>query len=138
MARSTARAAAMQLIFENVLGGDGGDESLALVFENLVKASEKEPSGKEKSYISETLKGVLTHLDTIDEMIESHADNWRINRMAKVDLTILRLAVYEIQYTPDVPASVVINEAVELANKYSDPNGSRFINGVLGAIERSK
>ena len=133
MARSTARAAVMQLIYEQGLGGNGGDESLQMVYEHLENA----PSNEDVKYIATVLKGAEENMAALDEMISRFSVDWSIERMAKVDLTILRLALYEMLYRDDVPNNVAINEAVELANAYSDPNGSRFVNGILGAIDRS-
>jgi transcription antitermination protein NusB len=147
MARSTARAAAMQMIFEHVSGGEGGEETLQMVYDELREETANdtepvradEPGKGDRSYISEVLSGVLEHLDDLDEKIAAASRGWTIERMPRVDLTILRLACWEILYRDDVPGSVAINEAVELANHYSDPdNSSRFINGVLGTILREK
>ncbi len=147
MARSTARAAAMQMIFEHVSGGEGGEETLQMVYDELREETandnepvrENEPGKGDRSYIDEVLSGVLDHLDELDEKIAAASRGWTIERMPRVDLTILRLACWEILYRDDVPGSVAINEAVELANRYSDPdNSSRFINGVLGTILREK
>lgn len=138
MARSTARAAVMQLIYEQVLGGDGGDAALEMVYENLQKDAKDNRSEEDEKYIGSVLEGVKAHMADIDELIERFSVDWSIERMAKVDLTILRLAIYEMLYRDDVPTNVAINEAVELANLYSDPNGSRFVNGILGAIDRSQ
>jgi transcription antitermination protein NusB len=147
MARSTARAAAMQMIFEHVSGGEGGEETLQMVYDELREETANdtepvradEPGKGDRSYISEVLSGVLEHLDDLDEKIAAASRGWTIERMPRVDLTILRLACWEILYRDDVPGSVAINEAVELANRYSDPdNSSRFINGVLGTILREK
>jgi len=137
MARSTARAAVMQLIYEQVLGGDGGDAALEMVYENLQNDAKDKRSKEDEKYIDGVLAGVKAHMADIDEMISRFSVDWSIDRMAKVDLTILRLAIYEMLYRDDVPTNVAINEAVELANAYSDPNGSRFVNGILGAIDRS-
>lgn len=137
MARSTARAAAMQLIYEHLLGGDGGEQSIDMIYENLAKQAEPKPNGEDSRYIAQVLSGVNAHQDDIDALIQKFSVDWTLERMAKIDLTLLRLGIYELLYRDDVPASVAINEAVELANIYSDPNGSRFVNGLLGAVERS-
>lgn len=137
MARSTARAAAMQLIYEHLLGGDGGEQSIDMIYENLAKQAEPKPNGEDSHYIAQVLSGVNAHQDDIDALIQKFSVDWTLERMAKIDLTLLRLGIYELLYRDDVPASVAINEAVELANIYSDPNGSRFVNGLLGAVERS-
>jgi N utilization substance protein B len=138
MGRTTARAAAMQLVYERLLGGQGGGETLCLVYEQLGEGKENEPSPEDQKYIDEVLSGISEHQQEIDGQIEEFSVDWSLARMAKVDLTILRVATYEILFREDVPGSVAINEAVELAGKYSDPAGSRFINGVLGSILRKK
>lgn len=139
MARSTARAAAMQLIYEHILGGDGGDATLEMIYENMAtQAAACAPTKDDQVYTSEILSGVIEKLDEIDEKIRKFSKDWSLERMARVDLTILRLAVYELMYRKDVPGNVAISEAVELANQFSDPASSRFINGVLGAVLRSQ
>ena len=145
MARSTARAAVMQMIFENLSGGEGGEETLAMVYEALrhegipgVEIADNEPSKSDKAYIARVLDGVLSHLDELDEEIQAASPRWNIRRMPKVDLTILRLAAWEILHEEDVPGSVAINEAVNLATRYSEPTSGRFVNGVLGTILRKR
>ena len=122
MARSTARAAVMQMIFENLAGGEGGEETLQMVYEALreegvpgvAEIGEKEPGKSDRAYISRVLEGVLNHLDDLDAAIQEASPRWQISRMPKVDLTILRLATWEILHEEDVPGSVAINEAVKL------------------------
>ena len=145
MARSTARAAVMQMIFERFAGGEGGEETLRMVYDELREetAAEEHPVGanepgkSDQAYITRVLDGVLSHLDELDEQIAAASRGWSLERMPRVDLTIMRLAAWEILHEEDVPGNVAISEAVELANRYSDPDSSsRFINGVLGAILR--
>lgn len=146
MARITARAAVMQMIYEHLAGGEGGEETLQMVYDELRKDGvpgvdeirPTEPGEADRAYISRILNGVLSHVTELDEKISAASVNWSLERIAKVDLTILRLATYEILYEDDVPGSVAINEAVELANRYSEPSSGRFINGVLGTILRDK
>ena len=146
MARITARAAVMQMIYEHLAGGEGGEETLQMVYDELRKDGvpgvdeirPTEPGEADRAYISRILDGVLSHVTELVEKISAASVNWSLERIAKVDLTILRLATYEILYEDDVPGSVAINEAVELANRYSEPSSGRFINGVLGTILRDK
>lgn len=134
------------MIFETLAGGEGGEQTLQMVYEALRKegvpgvdvVKDNEPGEADRAYISRVLDGVLEHLDDLDEKIAAHAKGWSIERMAKVDLTILRLAAWEILYDDSVPGNVAISEAVNLAGRYSEPAGSRFINGILGAILREK
>ena len=147
MARSTARAAVMQMIYEHLAGGEGGEETLRMIYDELREERaastepirDDEPGKADRLFIEQALEGVLAHLDELDEEIAAASRGWSIERMPRVDLTILRLACWEILYEDSIPGSVSINEAVELANCYSDPEKSgRFINGVLGTILRKK
>ena len=144
MARSLARQAAMQLLYERLSGGEADDESLDLVYEQLSMAQPEgsgalRPSKDERLYISDVLSGVAAHESELDENIEKHSTgSWAMSRVPHVDLSILRLAAYEMYHREDVPDNVAISEAIELANRYSEPKSSRYINGVLGAMERDK
>lgn len=142
MSRSVARQAAMQLLYERMSGGEADDESLDLVYEQLAMSGEEvgvKPSNDERAYIEDVLRGVHTHQQDLDRMIEDHSSgDWSLERVAHVDLSILRLSAYELYYREDVPDNVSISEAMELADKYSEPKSGRYINGVLGAIERDK
>ncbi len=89
---------------------------------------------KEADAVRETLPKIIEHLDIIDDYISKHLHNWRLERLAKVDLSILRVAVYEFLYVDDLPMPISINEAVEIAKIYSSPDSSKFINGILGSI----
>ena len=145
MSRTTARAAAMQMIFEKVSGGQGGEETLKMVYDELredglpgvERIGRKEPDEEDRGYITAALEGVLEHLEEIDALIEKNtAKGWSIERISLVNLTILRLAVWEILYVDDVPGSVSIAEAMELTERFSDPEDKAFINGILGTILR--
>lgn len=144
MARSTARQAAMQLLYERMSGGEADDESLDLVYEQLSMLQAKEdeklrPSKSERAYIEDVLTGVQAHESELDEAIDRFSTgSWKLERVPHVDLSILRLAAYELYHREDVPDSVAISEAMSLADRYSEPKSSRYINGVLGAMERDK
>lgn len=143
MARATARIAAMQLIFEQMAGGEGGDDTLQMVYDELrseheANVREDEPGLSDRAWIGEVLEGVLNHVDVLDAKINAASRGWTVERMPWVDLTILRLGAWELLYEQGVPGPVIVNEAVELAKKYSEPTAGRFINGVLGTILREK
>ena len=106
---------------------DEMDQQKQLFFEN----EDLEISDADKKYISTKSNKILEKLDEIDEMINQQAKGWTTQRMGKVDLTILRLAVYEITYDDTVPTGAAINEAVELAKKFGQEESSSFVNGVL-------
>ena len=82
--------------------------------------------------------GVLEHRDELDRSITIYADRWRIDRMPVVDRAVLRLALYELRYCPDVPTPVILNEAVRIAKAFSTEHSGRFVNGVLASLARSE
>ncbi|CEP91165.1 N utilization substance protein B [[Clostridium] sordellii] len=88
----------------------------------------------DRKYLNEMVKNFELNKSIIDELISKYAKNWTINRMAKVDLAILRLVVCEILYVPNIPTKVSINEAIELAKLYCDDKSPKFINGILGSV----
>ena len=130
MARSTARAAAMQLVYENLMGGSGEGTLLELIAFT--------PEGDDQVYIDRVVAGVAQHCEELDALVAQYSPTRELARIARVDLCILRVALYEMHYEQDTPQSVVINEAVELAKRFSEPGSARFINGVLGAVFRSE
>ena len=105
-------------------------EQEQLFFENFVM-EEQEIKDEDAEYISSKSSKIIEKLDEIDGMINKKAKGWTTQRMGKVDLTILRLAVYEIVFDEDVPTGVAINEAVELAKRFGQEESSGFVNGVL-------
>lgn len=87
-------------------------------------------------YLNKTIDDVLKNLDEINSLITDNSKGWKLNRIAKVDLAILRISIAEIIYNPKIPESVSINEAVEISKKYSVDESYKFINGLLGSIYR--
>ena len=143
MARATARIAAMQMIYEYYAGGEGGDDTLRMVYDELREENQRhvdkdDPDLEDRAWIERTYQGVLQCREELDQRIREVSRNWSLERMASVDRTILRLAVWEILHEKNVPGSVVISEAVEMANQYSDEGSGRFINGILGTILRAE
>lgn len=144
MSRITARTAAMQLIYEKLSGGQGGEESLQMVYEELRKdgvpgvdkVGMREPNEADREYIMRVLEGVIRNRSVLDEKIEKTARGWALDRMPLIDLIIMRVAVWEMLYEKEVPGNVSIAEALELTERYSDPDDKKFVNGVLGAILR--
>lgn len=130
MARGEARAAAMQLIYEAMLGGDGGEYTLS----ELLGFS---PSGDDMEYIGGVVGGVREKAQELDDRLQQFLVNWTTERLSRVDLAILRLAAYEIIYCEDVPDAVAVNEAVELSHRFSTEEAGGFINGVLGSMLRA-
>lgn len=105
------------------------EEQIQLSMEEL--GEEKE---KDLNYIREKIHSIVEYIDEIDNLINENAEKWKTTRIAKAELTILRLAVYEMKYEDDIPVSVAINEAVELAKVYGADNGAGFVNGVLAKL----
>ncbi|BFL46869.1 transcription antitermination factor NusB [Lactonifactor longoviformis] len=108
-------------------------EQISLYFEQLGELSQKD-----QMYMEEKYKKVRNVLDEIDSLINEAAKGWKTSRMGKVDLTILRLAVYEMNYDPDVPVKVAINEAIEIGKRFGQDESAAFINGILGNIAKEK
>ena len=108
-------------------------EHLKYYFETLEDAEEKD-----KEYIRKKYEVVAARVPQIDEILNANAKSWKTARMNKVDLTILRLAVYEMKWDDEIPTGVAINEAVELAKKFSGSDAPSFVNGVLGKIAQQE
>lgn len=128
MDRTVARAHAMKLIYEWEMGGDGGEDTRM----NLLEVA---PNEREADYMNRLFDGVTANALEIDARLSPYLKGWSIERLTRVDLAILRLAVYELTHE-QTPRGVVINEAVELANQYSTDKAGGFINGVLGNLAR--
>ena len=120
----------MKLIYEWEMGGDGGEETRL----NLL---EVKPNGQVADFMDRMAAGVMENADAIDAQLAPFLRGWTIERLTRVDLAILRLAVYELMLGEN-PAGVIINEAVELANQYSTDKAGAFINGVLGNLARAR
>lgn len=89
---------------------------------------------KDTAYIEDKIRDIRLHLEEIDVLINSNAERWKTSRMAKAELAIIRLAVYEMKYEEEIPVSVAINEAVELAKIYGADHGPGFVNGILAKV----
>lgn len=92
------------------------------------------PKKDDVAYIQNKFQSTLEYLEQIDAMIESVSEGWKLKRMFKVDLAIMRLAVYEMKYDEEIPVSVAINEAVEIAKKYGQDSSPSFVNGILAKV----
>ena len=133
MAHSLTREIAMKMLYAASLGGQ---ESMKDILEQSEQADTL--SGKEKTFLENLVAGVRDHQQELDEIIGQYAQGWALNRLAKVDLTILRMAVYEIRYMPEVPVGATINEAVELSKQFCEDKSAGFINGILGSVARAQ
>jgi transcription antitermination protein NusB len=126
--RRRAREIALQVLYQ--LDIDPGDhqKALELYWDNF------RPSTKAQEFCARLLQGVADYQGRIDPLIEENSENWTLKRMAVVDRNILRLAVFELLYCPDIPFKATLNEAVELAKKFGSEDSSAFINGILDKI----
>ncbi len=146
MTRTAARELAVQLCFRLSVDGELTEETLERFFdgehyESLASEDDcfrQKPDEKQLAYIRAVTQGVAAHQAELDGYIEKYAVGWKLPRISKTALAVLRVAICEILYIEDVPAGAAINEAVELAKGYDDPETVAFINGVLGAFVRGE
>ncbi|WP_427339201.1 transcription antitermination factor NusB [Caloranaerobacter sp. DY30410] len=128
MSRKIAREAAVKLLYQMEINEDFSKQTKEdYLKNNRFKEDEIE-------YLNRVFEHLIEQLPIIDSKIEKYSEGWKINRIAKVDLSILRLAIFEIMYMDDIPIEVSINEALEISKKYSTEESSRFINGLLGGF----
>lgn len=121
----------MQLLFQMEAQGDFTQKTRDSFLEQNIK-----PEDEQSDYVNRALDAFIANKDEVDSTIESASVKWRIRRMARVDLAVLRLAVTELHFLgdPDIPVQVAINEAVNLAKKFGSEESGSFVNGVLGKI----
>ena len=129
--RHLARSIAMQSLFEWDFRGNPTAALPAIVGHNL---GEFAPGLKETDFCQKLIGGVIDNLRAIDELISAYAPSWPIGQITIVDRNILRIGVYELQFSKDVPPKVAINESIELAKSFGGPSSGKFINGVLGSM----
>lgn len=134
MNRSAIREQAFKLIYSlDIQRNENLEEQIELYIENNM-ITEK----RAKEYIRESVKGVEENKEAILRLIEKNLkSDWKIDRISKIDIAILKLAIYELEYT-EIPFKVVINEAVEIAKKYGEDTSKNFINGILASIVKEK
>jgi N utilization substance protein B len=130
--RRDAREAAVQYLYQREMQGDQSDQAL----EEFYEMRGLSPSGKR--FCNELLEGWMQHREEIDEVIAKSARNFEFNRLSAVDRNVLRIACHEILFRSDIPAPVAINEAIEIAKKYSTGDSGKFVNGVLDNIRKQK
>ena len=148
MSRRESREAAVKIIFQNTftdlrlhiskdepslhLTQSGDSEDMINTYVESLNSDEI--GTLDTVYIKSILDGVVDKISSIDAYIVKYSKDWTIERMSKIDLAILRVAIYEVLYKEDIPSGVSINEAVELAKKYSHEDAGSFINGILGSV----
>jgi len=128
MNRRKSREIAMKLLFEMSINKEEYKE----IIENFKEHTDTDLKDIDMVYISRVLDGIGKNKGIIDNKIETYLINWKLDRISKIDLAILRISTYEILFEEDIPDVVSVNEGIELAKKYSDEKSSTFINGVLG------
>ncbi|MBQ4155031.1 MAG: transcription antitermination factor NusB [Clostridia bacterium] len=128
MKRNEERKTVFYLVFEKCFRDESCEEILSI--------AQEVSEFKITDYISSTFCGVINNLSEIDGIISPCLSNWSINRLPKTTLSILRLAVFEMKFNDEIPVSVAIDQAVEIAKEYSDEKDAVYINGVLGTIAR--
>lgn len=134
MNRRKTREAAMKLLFEMSINKGNYDE----IIENFKEHTDINLEEIDLEYIHRILKGIHENMESLDKKIEENLINWKIRRLSKIDLSILRICTYEILFESDIPEVVSINEGIELAKKYSEEKSSSFINGVLANMIKNK
>ena len=131
--RTQAREFALQLLYQQEINPAPLDQVLQTFWKEHTEAVEDI-----RSYTERLVRGTLERVDELDKMIGRYTDNWKLHRMAAVDRNILRFATYEIIYLEDIPTKVAINEAVNIAKKFSQPDSGKFVNGVLDKINHTE
>ena len=135
MKRRELREHIFQLLFRVEFNGqEDMQEQVDLFVDDMKENGEVRP--EDEAYISGKYQKIMEKLPEIDAVLEGASKGWKIGRMNKVDLTILRLAVYEMKYDEDVPVKVAINEAVEISKTFGGEDSASFINGILGKVAR--
>ena len=128
--RRKAREYALQMLFQWDITRDSIDQIAATFFE-----SHEEPAAV-VNFARLLVTRTVEHIEEIDQAIQRHAEHWRLDRMATVDRNILRLATQEFRYDTETPKTVVINEAIEIARRFSSQESPQFINGILDSIKK--
>jgi N utilization substance protein B len=131
MKRRKAREHALQILFQIDIKKEKPSAAILKHF-----WAEYQPDDEVKAFAEEIVKGTFKHVAKINELIQECAQNWTLERMAVVDRNVLRMAIYEILYRMDIPTSVTINEAIEIAKKFGTDESGAFVNGILDRVAR--
>jgi N utilization substance protein B len=134
--RRQGRTLAFQVLFGLGFVPQEGEAAVRLAFKRNPAVEECEFEDA-KTFASQLVQGVCENQPEIDKVIGKHSDHWKINRIGKVELAILRLSLFEILHRSDIPLKVAINEAIELAKGFGDENSRSFVNGILDAVARA-
>ncbi len=129
--RRKSRELALQMLFQWELGGHSPERVISTSL-GMLKADRDV-----ENFARALFEGTIGEIETLDRLVRSHAEHWRLERMAAVDRNILRLALYELIHHPETPRAVVINEALEIARRFSGTDSVEFVNGVLDGIQKN-
>jgi N utilization substance protein B len=132
--RRIARELALQALYELDMLGEGGPAGALALFWEHFGPDDVARGGEGERFARELVEGVQSHRSRIDELIAEAAQHWRLPRLSRVDLNVLRLATYELLARPEIPAAVTMNEAIEIARRFGSEDSPAFVNGVLDHI----
>lgn len=132
-ARRTGRERALQALYQLDMSGGTPADALGAAWESVGQENPK-PEPDAVQFARDLVDGVVANLRAIDALIEQHSHNWRIDRMDRIDRSVLRLAIFELKYRPEIPCKVTLNEAVELGKTFGTEASSAFINGLLDRV----
>ncbi len=142
MTRSLVREHLFKLLFRIEFNAkDDMPDQIRLYFEDSLAEEDNKSTGsdvseKDRAYITGKYEQIIEHLPEIDEKIDKAAKGWSISRIGKVELSVLRLAVYEMLYDDDIPVGVAIDEAVELSKRFGGDSSGPFVNGILASLAK--
>ena len=136
-ARRTGRERALQALYQLEMGAPEAEAALEAAWASSPEEGNAKAQADARAFALELVEGVGGHQQEIDRLIEEHSHNWRLDRMARVDRSVLRVAVYELRFREDIPKKVTLNEAVELGKRFGTEESSAFINGVLDRIAQA-
>jgi N utilization substance protein B len=132
--RHLGRIIALQTLYEQAFREECGDKDVVLVDILTRNISRYRTAPDDQAFIKQLVNGVADQADKLDEMLQPIAPDWPLQQIARIDHTVLRMGAYELINHPEIPAKVVINEAIELAKGFGGDNSSKFVNGVLGTL----
>jgi N utilization substance protein B len=132
--RTQARECALQILYQYEMN----PEPLPEILEKFWSQQDETFTEDVRSFSEKLALGAVEHQTEIDKILEKYADNWELSRMAMIDRNVMRLATYELLYLADVPPKVTLNEAVNLAKKFSQEESGKFVNGILDKINHTE
>jgi N utilization substance protein B len=134
--RRRSREVALQILYRHDISTEPAPAGLELAQELVKHFDHFQGPPASREFAAELVSGTLTRREELDRILEEHASHWKVGRMSAIDRCLLRMATYEMQNFPDIPHSVTLNEAIELAKQFGSQESPAFINGLLDAISR--